>query len=315
MAFSLRKSSDSGSVGLDIDGRFLAGVVASGGAIRRAASIDLPEGLMRDGEVTDSAGLAAEIKHFVAAQKLPRTVRLGVSNQQIVMRMIELPPIEDPKEQEAAVRFQAAEAIAMPLDEAVLDYRVIERVSNEGVERDRDRMVVVAARRSMIDQLLEAARSAGLKVEGIDLNAFALVRALTTAGAATESLGENARVYCHLGAMTNLVIAVGSTCVFTRPLTTSWASGDAEIATSLAEEIRLSIDFHLNLPGARMVEDVVLTGPGAQSEGLVHELDGAIGRPVSVAEPLSALGAHAMAPQEDPYRYTVAAGLALGAAA
>jgi len=313
MAFSLRKSSDSGSVGLDIDGRFLAGVVTSDGAIRHAASADLPDGLMRDGEVTDPAGLAGEIKRFVAAEKLPRTVRLGVSNQQIVMRMIELPPIEDPKEREAAVRFQAAEAIAMPLDEATLDYRVIERVSVDGVERDR--MVVVAARRSMIDQLLEASRGAGLKVEGIDLNAFALVRALTSPGAGSESLGENACVYCHLGATTNLVIAVGSNCVFTRPLTTSWDAGDAEVASSLAEEIRLSIDFHLNLPGARMVEAVVLTGPGAQSAGLVHALDAAIGRPVSVAEPLRTLPVYAFSPGEDPHRYTVAAGLALGAAA
>ena len=38
--------------------------------------------------------------------------------------MVELPRIEDPKQRDAAVRFQAAEAIAMPLDEAVLDHHV-----------------------------------------------------------------------------------------------------------------------------------------------------------------------------------------------
>jgi len=313
MAFSLRKSSDHGSVGLDIDGRFLAAVVTSGGAVRQVASSDLPDGLVHDGEVIDAAGLAEAIKRFVTEHKLPRSVRLGVSNQQIVVRMIELPPIEDAKEREIAVRFQAAEAIAMPLDEAILDYQFIERVAVEGGERER--MIVVAARKSMIEQLLEAARGAGLKVEGVDLNAFALVRTLTTARTDAEAMGENARVYCHLGGMTNLAIAVGSTCVFTRPLTTSWDADDAQIASSLAEQIRLSIDFHLNLPGARTVADVVLSGPGAQSEGLLYALDGVIGRPVSVAEPLGTLPAYAMAPEEDPHRYTVAAGLALGAAA
>ena len=51
-------------------------------------------------------------------------VRLGVANQQIVVRVVELPRIEDEKQRDAAVRFQAAEAIAMPLDEAVLDHQV-----------------------------------------------------------------------------------------------------------------------------------------------------------------------------------------------
>ncbi len=313
MAFSLRKRSDHDSVGLDIDDRFLAAVVASGGVIQRAVSTDLPEGLVLDGEVVDPAGLAEAIKRFVSDNKLPRSVRLGVSNQQIVVRMIELPPIEDPTEREAAVRFQAAEAIAMPLDEAILDYQLIERVPVTGGERDR--MVVVAARKSMIDQLLEASKAAGLKVEGIDLNAFALVRTLTADQMDSDSLGDDARVYCHLGGMTNLAIAVGSTCVFTRPLTTSGDPDDADIASSLAEKIRLSIDFHLNLPGARTVADVVLSGPGAQGEGLLDSLNGLIGRPVTVAEPLGTLGSYEMAPGEDPHRYTVAAGLALGAAA
>ena len=40
------------------------------------------------------------------------------------------------------------------------------------------RVVLVAARRKMIDSVVEAARAAGLKPEGIDLDAFALVRML-----------------------------------------------------------------------------------------------------------------------------------------
>jgi len=313
MAISLRKNKRSGSVGLDIDGGFLAAAEVSNGVLSRAVSTALPIGLSSEGEVTDPHGLGEAIKDFIRRHALPRSVRLGVANQQIVVRQIEVPRVENERERAAAVRFQAADAVPMPLDDAILDYQLIERVSVDGGERER--MVVVAARKSMIDQLLEASRIAGLKVEGIDLNAFALVRTLTAAEVTSESLGENARVYCHLGGMTNLAIAVGSTCVFTRPLTTSWDADDTEIASSLAEEIRLSIDFHLNLPGARRVADVVLSGPGAQREGLLYALDGLIGRPVTVAEPLGTLPAYTMAPDEDPHRYTVAAGLALGAAA
>ncbi len=311
MALSLRKNKRAGSVGLDIDGGFLAAAEVSNGVLSRAVSTALPIGLSSEGEVTDSHGLGEAIKDFFRSQALPRSVRLGVANQQIVVRQIEIPRVENERDRAAAVRFQAAEAVPMPLDDAILDYQMIERVIVEGAERER--MVVVAARKSMIDQLLTASKAAGLKVEGIDLNAFALVRTLTSARVDPASPAENARVYCHLGGTTNLAIAVGSTCVFTRPLTTSWDADDAEIASSLAEEIRLSIDFHLNLPGARTVADVVLCGPGAQREGLLYALDGLIGRPVSVAEPLGTLPAYTMPPDEDPHRYTVAAGLALGA--
>ena len=124
MAFSLRKNSNAGTIGLDIDGRYLAAAQVHAGRVLRAASVELPEGLVRDGEVSDAAALADTIKSFVSDTELPRNVRIGVTNQQIVVRVIDLPRIEDPKQRDAAVRFQAAEAIAMPLDEAVLDHQV-----------------------------------------------------------------------------------------------------------------------------------------------------------------------------------------------
>ena len=121
---SLRKNSSGGAVGLDIDGRYLAAAQVEAGRVVRGASADLPVGLVADGEVVNRDGLAEALKNFVAEAGLPKNVRLGVSNQQIVVRVVELPRIEDEKQRDAAVRFQAAEAIAMPLDEAVLDHQL-----------------------------------------------------------------------------------------------------------------------------------------------------------------------------------------------
>ena len=80
---------------------------------------------MTDGEVTDAAALSQAIERFFEANNLPKRVRLGISNQQIVVRQLEMPAIEDAKDRDAAIRFQAAETIAMPLDEAILDYTVV----------------------------------------------------------------------------------------------------------------------------------------------------------------------------------------------
>jgi len=309
MAFSLRKSSDRGSIGLDIDGRYLAAAQVDGGRITRCASQNLPEGLVRDGEVTDPEALGQHLKSFASAAGLPRNVRLGVANQQIVVRVVELPRIEDDKQRDAAVRFQASEAIAMPLDEAVLDHQIAGfTTAADGTSRMQ--VVLVAARRKMVETLLEAVKAAGLKADGVDLDAFALVRALAVD---TEEEDPHARVFCHLGGVTNLAVAVGPNCFFTRPLSAVWDEEDA--GSRLADEIRLSIDYYMTQSQARPVGEVVLSGPGSADGQLVESLETHLGIPVHVPAPLGALDGSVLGPTEDPHRYTVAAGLSLGAAA
>jgi type IV pilus assembly protein PilM len=308
MAFSLRKTSNDVPVGLDIDGRYLAAAQVEGGRLTRAVSQELPAGLVKDGEVTSPDDLGTAIKDFAAATGLPRNVRLGVANQQIVVRVVELPRIENEKEREAAVRFQAAEAIAMPLDDAVLDHQIAGFTeSPDGSPRMQ--VVLVAARRSMVEKLLEAVKHAGLKPAGIDLDAFALVRMLAPDD---EGDTDTARVFCHLGGVSNLAVAVGNTCFFTRPLAAVWNDEDA--GGRLADEIRLSIDYYMAQPQARSVGEVVLSGPGSREEEILRSLEMDLGLPVSAAPPLGALDATAVG-ADDPHRYTVAAGLSLGAAA
>jgi len=310
MALALSKHPNRGTVGLDLDGAYLAAVQATPDGVTRAASMDLAPGVISDGEVTDVTALTESLRDFFKSEGLPKRVRLGIANQQIVVRHLEIPKIDDEKERAAAVQFQAAEAIAMPLEEVVLDHEVVgETVNPEGATRLR--VVVVAARESMIQRIVEAVRGAGLKPEGIDLNAFALVRTL----AAPSDSNETARVFCHLGGVTNLAVAVGTTCLFTRPLSTQWDAEHDNIAGALAEEIRLSIDFYMAQPEARWVGEIVLSGPGSRRPGLAEELSGLIEVPVTVAEPLGRLSAGKLPADEDPYRHTVAAGLALGAAA
>ena len=83
----------------------------------------------------------------------------------------------------------------------------------------------------------------------------------------------------------------------------------------LAEEIRLSMDYYMGQPDAREVSEVLLSGPGSQRRGLPEQVAGLVGLPVTAAQPLGHLGAAALRMGDDQSRYTVAAGLALGASA
>ena len=60
-------------------------------------------------------------------------VRLGIASNRIGVRTFEIAGIDDPKQLGNAIRFRAQEALPIPLEEAVLDYRVLsERVDATG---------------------------------------------------------------------------------------------------------------------------------------------------------------------------------------
>jgi type IV pilus assembly protein PilM len=242
----LSTSKQKSIVGLDLEaGSIAAAEIGSKDPrqVSRVAVAPLAGGLIKEGEVQDPDALAAALRALFAEHDLSKSVRLGVANQRVTVRTFRLPLIEDPEELETAVRFQAQDHLPMPLDQAVLDHRVVSRFTKEDGSRGME-VVAVAARRDMLRTLIAAVRGAGLRPVGIDLSAFALIRALARnaegfvsqngqdangQGANGESSnGEGANgeggsqpyvptvLYCNLGDVTNLAVARGSTCLFTR---------------------------------------------------------------------------------------------------
>jgi type IV pilus assembly protein PilM len=220
-SFTLTKKQTGPVVGLDIEaGSIAAAEVAANGTLQVTASAvgPLGPGAFHEGEVLDADTLASTLKSFFAEHKLAKRVRLGIGNQRLVVRSMRLPAIEDPKEMEAAVRFQAQEQMPMPLDQAVLEHQVVGGVPAEEGGAAQVDVVVIAARREMIASFLEPIRSAGLDPVGIDLAAFGMIRAL--AGTSVQPAGaaqtEGAVLYCNVGDVTNLAVARARACLFTR---------------------------------------------------------------------------------------------------
>ena len=209
-------------VGLDIETGSIAATEVRGNGARQVggtAIAPLEPGVISDGEVQDSEALAATLRGLFARNRLGKVVRLGVANQRVVVRTIQLPLIEDEEELGTAIRFRAQDDIPMPLDEAVLDHRVISK--GNGPEGEKQMQVVaVAARRDMVASMLEAMRRAGLQAMGIDLSALGMIRALD-ADAARPATGHQDQLatttlYCHLGDVTNLAVARAGECLFSR---------------------------------------------------------------------------------------------------
>jgi type IV pilus assembly protein PilM len=227
-------------VGLDIEaGSIAATEVQQNGRpeVVSTAVAGLAPGVFQEGEVVDAEALGEALGAMFSQHGLGKRVRLGVANQRVAVRTLTLPAIDAPGELETAVRFQAQDQIPMPLDQAVLDYHVTGEEQGEDGNR-RKVVVTAAARRDMVGKFLEATRKGGLRPVGIDLAAFGMIRALAGPDPNAEDAPPAPRLYCNLGDVTNLAVARGRTCTFTRVST--W--GVEGMAQGLAERRKLTLE-------------------------------------------------------------------------
>ncbi len=263
-----RRPSLNDVVGLKVGATGLTAVhvVNDGGKqVVQIARRPLPFGLVDGGEVREPTALGAELDAFFAENELPRrNVRLGLANSRIGVRMIEIAGIEDENQLENAIGFRAHEMLSVPLDEAVIDYHVLSVDIDETGSTTR-RILLVVAYRESIDRYLEATDAAKLELAGIDLEAFALLRAVSEPGETREA----AIVAVNVGhERTTLAISDGSVCQFARVL--EWgghqlnsALGRAlKVTPSEAEDVKQSLSLErgrervVGLPENRSAEAV-----------------------------------------------------------
>jgi type IV pilus assembly protein PilM len=248
-----RAASNGEIVGLKVGatGIRAAQVVNNGGKhLLRTASMSLPTGVIDGGEVRDPVALGEALADFFAANQLPRKgVRLGLANSRIGVRVIEIGGIEDEAQLENAIRFRAHEMLSVPVDEAVIDYDVLSTDVDDdgGVTR---KVLVVVAYRDSIDRYLAAMDAAKVELTGIDLAAFALLRAVAVP--AEEGEQRAALIAASIGhERTTLAISDGRICQFARVL--EW--GGADLGTAVARALKISpVEAEQLKPGISLVE-------------------------------------------------------------
>src|SRR5256886_14569721 len=197
----------------------------------------LAPGIVVGGELRDPEALAEALKDFFTKHGLPKKgVRLGLANNRIGVRTFEIAGVEDQKQLANAIRFRAQETLPIPIDEAVLDYHVL----GEGVGEDGQptkRVLLVVADRELIDRYLDACKKAGITLGGIDLEAFALLRALQ---APQQGVGTDATAALVVVAIghdrSTFAVSDGRVCEFTRVL--EWGGSALNVGIARAAAAR-----------------------------------------------------------------------------
>lgn len=177
--------------------------------------IALPFDAMREGEVVDGDAVSAAIQRLWRELALRRgaEVRLGVASPRVLVRTIDLPSMPE-ADLAGALRFQAQELIPIPLDEAVLDFQVIETLAPplgeepaEGAPppQPMSRVLLAAAHRDTVDRLVSTVHHAGLRVAGVDLVPLGMLRTLGR-GTSDESGAPGAEAIISVGGGVNVVV-------------------------------------------------------------------------------------------------------------
>ncbi|MDP2710532.1 MAG: pilus assembly protein PilM [Solirubrobacteraceae bacterium] len=244
--FGPRRSSS--AVALDIGADAVVALPPGGGGDRARQAIvhPLPVGLVVDGEVVDSDGLAEELRTLFAEHSMPRDVRVGLAHPRLMVRLVELPASLDGGDLDSAVRHLATDLLPVGLDQLVVDYLRIGKVP--GGSGGLQRVLMAAARVDGIERLMRALEAAGLRSRGIALSGLATVAALHHAQTPGEAI-----LYVQAGALTNVVITEDG-----QPLLVRAASAGSEaIATGLAERAGISVE------AARAHSSAIGLGSGA----------------------------------------------------
>lgn len=310
------------AIGLDIG---TSGVRAAQVAFGRGSAtlegfgqVPLHPGAVNDGEVVDPATVSAAIAQLWKLAKFRgKKVVVGVANQKVVVRPIDLPFMES-EELRGAIQFQVQEYIPIPVDDAILDFQVLEEFVTENNERMM-RVLLVAAQKDMINVFVDSVTRAGLDPVAVDHIPFALIRSLGMTGGLGPSAGE---AIIEVGAgVTNIVVHEGGIPRFARTLLVggsnltealaaglgvSFEDGESikqrmglgatpaeamaspeaaprileERAAVLVEEIRGSLDYYTAQADATRVSRVVLSGGGSKLSNLPSRLANALRLPV-----------------------------------
>jgi type IV pilus assembly protein PilM len=337
-------------IGLDVGSTAVRAAEVTGSlddpSLVRAAQVELPPGAVENGEIKDPEAVAQALHELWRRGGFRnKQVYMAVGNQRVVVREIVVPWLPD-KELRDSLPYQVQEFIPIPVEEAVLDFDVLEEFEHEGARMLR--VLLVAAQRPMVQQVVEVAHQAKLEPVGVDLTAFALVRSVGTRDTALfEAAGEEAVI--DVGAeITSIVVHEAGVPRFVRMLPTGGNDITNAVARALGvtveeadrlkagfpvegspvtvedarqvaygraasfvDEIRSSLEFYTAQSPRARITRVLVTGGGSKLRGFVELLQERLTIPVDRAHPFQKVLANKDVDQQAEALLAVAIGLAI----
>ena len=184
--------------------------------IEKAGFAPLARGVIENGELHDAEKLTVALKELWAKHKFAKQVAIGLSNGDVLVRMVNLEWMI-PADFKKALPYQVADYLTAPVDEMYLDYHQVSETVTErdGKEQRWNTILFVAAKRNMVEAFVAAVHAANLMPVKANITPFALIAATPH----TDLNPETAEAIIDLGAdMINIVCHQGGQPVYVRTI-------------------------------------------------------------------------------------------------
>ena len=247
-----------------------------------------------------------------------KKVVTGISGREVIVRYISMQPVDDGNLTNA-VRFEADKYIPYDLDEVVLDSQKLDETSLGVSGVSEMKVLLVAAKRSVIEQRVQLLQNAELYPYIIDVDSFALGNAFELKQILSPRADVEGKVVSLVDigcTKTNINIMIGNVSFFTREI---YLAGNefteeiqkrmevsmkeaeglkrepgihalevqeavAPVIDDLANEITLSFDY-FETQFEREVEEIYISGGGSQLFSLEPDFERIFGKRINRWDP------------------------------
>jgi type IV pilus assembly protein PilM len=222
-------------IGVDIGHHSIKAValerVASGWRVLRFASTPTPPDAVKDGVVVDVASTVGALKSLLKENGLSAgSAMIAVSGGSVVVRQVRMPKMAEATLRKS-IKFEASRYVPSSVEDSYIEFEIIGPVDEQQMD-----VLMVAAPKDVVESRLQACEEAGLEVEAVDIEAFAMYRALVEADL-DQHWTENTVALVDIGSATTN-ISVVSHGVFS--MTRSIPQGADTLTQALKSYFKLS---------------------------------------------------------------------------
>jgi type IV pilus assembly protein PilM len=231
----------------------------------------LPPETIVDGALMNSAAVVQAIQELVAEHKVKaKDVAIGVRGHSVIIKKISLPRMSQ-EELDDSIQWEAEQYIPFDVKDVNIDTQILTPEADAAGQMD---VLLVAAKKDMINDYTSVCAEAGLTATVVDVDAFAVQNAYEVSY--EDSPGETVVLINVGAAVTNINILSGGTTTFTRDVTMGGNSFTEEIQKQLnishdeAEALKIGGQGETDAVVPQEVERVI--------QGVAEQLAGEIQR-------------------------------------
>jgi type IV pilus assembly protein PilM len=204
-------------VGLDLGSSSVkaAQVERAGDAwkVTRAAVVPLPPGMVKDGTVADPDGVGQAIRTALKAGKISATSAvIAVAGGSVIVRSVRIPKMPEATLRKS-IKFEAGRYVPSSIEDSFIEFEILGEAENNQMD-----VLIVASPREIVESRIRACEKAGLEVEIVDLEPFAMYRALVEAHFDRSLAQETLALVDVGGGTTNVSVVSGGIFTMTRTI-------------------------------------------------------------------------------------------------